>query len=331
MHFVFANPWLFLLVAALPLIWWYKRLRRPHGKQVINLATADQLPVAATWKKRILNLLPWCKYLALALLIAALARPQMVEVFKNIEGQGIDIVLSMDISPSMLAKDFRPDRLAVAKRVAMDFVAGRPVDRIGLVSFAGEAIIEYPLTTDHALIQSRINAMVVGELTDGTAIGMGLGTALTRLRDSTVRSRIVILMTDGENNAGYYSPQQAVDIAKELNVKVYTIGIGTDELAEAPIARNPNGTYEFAPRRLVIDEELMLTIAEQTGGKYFYARSEDTLREVYKAIDQLERSNYIVKEVVSRQELFHWLVLLAFFVLLFEAVVRWWWLKSIQD
>lgn len=332
MHFAFAQPWLLALSLLLPAIWWYKKLQRKSASvQALPLATAQSLPKAARWKTTLLQLLPWTKYLSALLLVGALARPQMIEVFKNVEGQGIDIVLAMDISPSMLAKDFQPDRLAVAKRVAMDFVAGRPVDRIGLVSFAGEAIIEYPLTTDHALIQTRIDAMTVGELTDGTAIGMGLGTALTRLRDSTVRSRIVILMTDGENNAGYYSPQQAVEIAQELGVKVYTIGIGTDELAEAPIARNPNGTYEFAPRRLVIDEALMLSIAEQTGGKYFYARSEGTLREVYKAIDQLERSDYVIKEVVNKQELFVWPVLLAFFILLFEAMVRWFWLRGVHD
>ncbi len=332
MQFAFAEPWLLALSLLLPALWWHKKQQRQSvAEQAIPLATHQPFPKAARWKTLLMHLLPWVKYLAALLLIIALARPQFVDVLKNVEGQGIDIVLAIDISPSMLAKDFQPDRLAVAKRVAMDFVAGRPVDRIGLVSFAGEAIIEYPLTTDHALIQSRIDAMTVGELADGTAIGMGLGTALTRLRDSTVHSRIVILMTDGENNAGYYSPQQAVEMAQQLGVKVYTIGIGTDELAEAPIARNPNGTYEFAPRRLVIDEALMMSIAEQTGGKYFHARSEGTLREVYKAIDQLERSEYIVKEIVRKQELFIWPVLLAFFLLVFEAMVRWFWLRGVHD
>jgi Ca-activated chloride channel homolog len=328
--FAFQYPWLLGLLAVLPLLWWYKQKRAPIH-EAISLATASQIKAERTWRIRLHEAAKWLLYGAAAGTVIALARPQNIDLQRNVEGQGIDIVLALDISPSMLARDFAPDRLAVAKRVAMDFVRNRPVDRIGLVSFAGEAIVEYPLTTDHALIQSRIDAMTVGQLADGTAIGMGLGTALTRLRDSTTRSRIVILMTDGENNAGYYSPQQATEIAAQLGVKVYTIGIGTDELAEAPIARNLDGTYEFAPRRLVIDEALLNDIAAKTGGQYFLASSENMLRRIYAQIDQLERSNYEIKEVVNRQEFFHICLIPALICLFLFALIRWYWAKTIHS
>jgi Ca-activated chloride channel homolog len=327
--FAFQYPWLLVLLAVLPLMWWYKG-RRISISEKLHLATVSSLKATLTWRIRLHIHAKWLLYGAAALTIFALARPQKVDFQKNVEGQGIDILLALDISPSMLARDFKPDRLAVAKRVAMDFVRSRPVDRIGLVSFAGEAIVEYPLTTDHALIQSRIDAMTVGQLADGTAIGMGLGTALTRLADTTTRSRIVILMTDGENNAGYYSPEQATDIATELGVKVYTIGIGTDQLAEAPIARNFDGSYEFAARRLMIDERLLKEIAEKTGGQYFLANSEDMLRRIYKQIDQLERSNYQIKEVVNRQEFFSYFLFPALLLLILYALIRWLWAKSLH-
>jgi Ca-activated chloride channel homolog len=328
--FAFQYPFLLATLLLLPLLWWYQYRFQKQKSPTLRLSTAQAVEQRITWRVRIYKRIHWLKYAALGTCLLALARPQIVDIARNIEGKGIDIVLALDISPSMLAKDFKPDRLAVAKRVAMRFVQSRPVDRIALVSFAGEAIVEYPLTTDHALIQSRIDGMDVGQLADGTAIGMGLGTALTRLRDTTTMSRIIILMTDGENNAGYYAPEQATDIAVTLGVRVYTIGIGTDEMAEAPIARNPDGTYEFASRRLMIDETLLKNIAARTGGKYFHAQTEDMLQEVYHSIDQLERSTYQIKEVVHRKELFHTPVLIALILLLVEAILRWYLVRAVE-
>jgi Ca-activated chloride channel homolog len=329
--YTFAAPFYFLLLPLLPLLWWWKQKHAPHRVQAIPLSTHGSIQAVTSWRIKLRRVLPWFKYGCLAACIVALARPQYVEVMRNVEGQGIDIMLAMDISPSMLAKDFDPDRLAVSKKVAIEFVDHRPVDRIGLVSFAGEALIEYPLTTDHALIKSRIDGLIVGELADGTAIGMGLGTALTRLRDTTAKSRIVILLTDGESNAGYYAPKQAMEIAVSQGVKVYTIGVGTDQLAEAPIARNSDGTYEFAPRLLTLDDALLEEIATGTGGKYFRATSEDVLRDVYAEIDQLERSDYQVKEMINRDDFFHYLLAIALGFLVIEAVLRWFFVRSIHD
>jgi Ca-activated chloride channel family protein len=273
--------------------------------------------------------LPWLRWLALSLLLLAMARPQRKWEEQKIKADALDIILSMDISPSMLSKDFDPDRLSVAKRVAADFVEKRPHDRIGLVAFSAEAFTQCPLTTDRRVVKTFINELAVGRLDDGTAIGMGLATAVNRLKDSPSRSKIVVLLTDGENNAGYIAPLKAAEIAQTLDIRVYTVGIGTEGVVMSPAQRNPDGSYSFAPRFMEFDTQLLEEIASVTGGKFYRAFSERDLETIYAEIDRLEKTKIEVSTVRRSTDYFHWLIGAAVMLLLIELLVAWGILRSI--
>ncbi|MFN0037168.1 MAG: vWA domain-containing protein [Saprospiraceae bacterium] len=314
--------WLLLL---LPLAWltWRRRegisLRMPYsgepfGKHSIRTKTRAKLPML--------------RWLALAFLVAAMARPQRKWEEEKIKADALDIVLSMDISPSMLSKDFDPDRLSVAKRVAADFAGKRPHDRIGLVAFSAEAFTQCPLTTDRRVVQTFINELTVGRLEDGTAIGMGLATAINRLKDSPSRSKIVVLLTDGENNAGYISPLKAAEIAQSLGVRVYTVGIGTEGVVMSPAERNPDGSYSFAPRFTKFDTQLLEEMAAATGGKFYRAVSEGDLEAIYAEIDRLEKTKIEISTVRRTTDYFHWFIGAAVFLLLIEILGVWGLLRS---
>jgi len=276
-----------------------------------------------SFRTKIRSKLPWLRWLALSLLVIALARPQRKWEEEKIKADALDIVLSMDISPSMLSKDFEPDRLTVAKTVAADFVAKRPHDRIGLVAFSAEAFTQCPLTTDRRVVQTFINELTVGRLDDGTAIGMGLATAVNRLKDSPSRSKIVVLLTDGENNAGYISPLKAAEIAQTLGVRVYTVGIGTEGVVVSPAQRNPDGSYSFAPRFMKFDTQLLEEIAATTGGKFYRAFSARDLEAIYAEIDRLEKTKIEVSTVRRTTDYFHWFIGAAVVLLLIEILGIW--------
>lgn len=263
------------------------------------------------------------------MLVIAMARPQRKWEEEKIKADALDIVLSMDISPSMLSKDFEPDRLAVSKRVATEFVSKRPHDRIGLVAFSAEAFTQCPLTTDRRVVQTFINELTVGRLEDGTAIGMGLATAVNRLKDSPSRSKIVLLLTDGENNAGYIAPLKAAEIAQTLGIRVYAIGIGTEGVVMSPAQRNPDGSYSFAPRFMKFDTQLLEEIAAKTGGRFYRAFSARDLEAIYAEIDRLEKTKIEVSTVRRTTDYFHWLIGAAVILLLAEILGTWYFLRSV--
>ena len=317
----FANPKLLWLLAVVPaLIVWYI-LR--HKKQEAALGFSDmrdfaQLP--KTWKAYLRHLLFALKMVALGLLVVALARPQSSSTNSTSNIEGIDIVMAMDVSGSMLARDLKPDRLTAAKRVASDFVEGRPGDRMGLVIFSGETFTQVPLTTDHGVMLNMLAEMKNGLIDDGTAIGDGLATAISRLKDSEAISKVVILLTDGLNNAGSVDPYTAAEIAKLYGIRVYTIGVGSYGTAPYPV-QTPFGT-QIQQMKVEIDEKLLTTIANQTGGKYFRATSNQKLDEVYQEIDKLERSKIEVTEFRRLHEEFYPLVAWALALLLVEFLLR---------
>jgi Ca-activated chloride channel family protein len=264
------------------------------------------------------------RLLALTALIVAMARPRTVDISnKTKTTKGIDIVMAIDVSGSMLAKDLKPNRMEALKKVAASFVDERPNDRIGLVVYASEAYTKTPVTSDKAIIQQAIESIKYDNvLQDGTGIGMGLATAVNRLKDSKAKSKVIILLTDGVNNAGFIEPETASDIAKQYGIKVYTVGIGTNGMAEFPYAIAPNGQFLFRMMQVEIDEQLMKNIARKTDGKYFRATSNNKLEEIYSAINKLETTEIEELKFYDYDEKFRPFVLLAGFLLLLEIGLR---------
>ncbi len=326
---IFAQPlWLLLSLTLIPLT-----LRLRGGSTGSLRMPLGSVPGSgSTWRSRLVPYMPWLRLVALMLLVVAMARPQRKWQEQKVMADAVDIMLAMDISPSMLSKDFNPDRLAVAKHVAVDFVEKRPYDRLGLVAFSAEAFTQCPLTTDRRVVQAFIRDLQPGRLEDGTAIGMGLATAVNRLKDSPARSRIVILLTDGENNAGLeIPPMRAAEIAQSLGVRVYTVGIGTEGIVTSPAMRNPDGSYEFAPRMMYFDTELLRQMAGLTGGKFYRAYSEQDLEGIYEEIDRLEKTTIQVTTLRRTTDWYHWFAGVAVVFLLLEIVLRRWLLRAATE
>lgn len=323
-----AHPWFLLLLLAVPLIgWWYWRQRVKYHPS-LNMSSLAGVPRHRSWRGVLRASLPLLRMVAFVALVIAMARPQRVMQEQSIEADGIDIMLAIDLSSSMLAQDFKPNRLEVSKRVAADFVGKRQYDRIGVVAFAGEAFTRCPLTIDHSVVTGFLEGLQCGELEDGTAIGMGLATAVNHLQDSEAKSKVVILLTDGVNNSGYIEPRMAASIAQKLGIKVYTIGVGTTGEARTPIKRRGGG-YLFGMAQVEIDEELLREIANQTGGAYFRATSVESLEQIYEQIDQLEKSK--VESLVLKRvsEAFHPFVFWGILLLMLELVLRYAVLRAI--
>ncbi|MCH8554656.1 MAG: VWA domain-containing protein [Schleiferiaceae bacterium] len=284
---------------------------------------------SSNWKRYLVGLPALLRFTGLGLLIIALARPRTSETSTKLKSQeGVDIVMSMDVSGSMLARDLKPNRLEALKKVAEAFVAQRPNDRFGLVVYAGEAYTLSPITSDHAVVKNRIRELQHGVVEDGTAIGVGLGTAINRLRNSIAKSKVIILLTDGENNTGSIDPLTAAELARSFGIKVYTVGVGTIGMAEFPVARDFSGNLIYQNIEVKIDEELMKQIAEITQGKYFRATDNKKLEEIYQEIDQLERSELEELRFYDYQELFYAWAFAAFFVFALEFLMRRIMLKS---
>jgi len=324
-----AQPIWLLLLLALPLLVRQHYWRKQQGGLVLHLSQRPVLPARAGWRVWLRSWLPGLRWLVLALLAMAMARPQRQWQEQKIQAEAVDIMLALDISPSMLSRDFEPDRLQVAKRVAAEFVEKRPHDRLGLVAFSAEAFTQCPLTTDRRVVQQFLTDLAVGRLEDGTAIGMGLATAINRLKDSPSKSKVVILLTDGENNHGYISPLTAAEMAQTLGIRVYTVGIGTNGIVMSPVRRYPDGTYDFAPRHMEFDTDLLVDMATMTGGQFYRAWSEEELKGIYEEIDQLEKTKIDVTTIRRTTEYFHWLVGVAVFFLLLELLLRWLVLRSV--
>jgi Ca-activated chloride channel family protein len=321
-NITFAYPWCFWLLLLIPLmIYWYvKQGRRQQGAlQVSSIQGLKGLPVS--WKARLRPALLVLRILAYAALVTALARPQTSNTSENIDSEGIDIVLGIDISGSMLAEDLQPNRLEAAKKVAADFVEKRISDRIGLVIFSGESFTQCPITTDHAVLTNQIMTIKSGMLQDGTAIGMGLATSVDRLRSSKAKSKVIILLTDGVNNTGLVDPLTALEIAKAFKIRVYTIGVGTYGKAPFPMTM-PDGSIQMQMQDVQIDEPLMKKISSETGGKYFRATNTTGLAKVYTEIDNLEKTKVEITSYKHYAEHFFPLAMLALTCLLLEVVLR---------
>ena len=304
-HFELAAPqWLWSL-ALIPLLAAWYVLRRNKRRPAATLSAYQALPPGPAGRPARARHLPFAMgLLGLALMLLAMARPQSKDSWQDVTHEGIDIVIAMDYSASMLAKDFKPDRLDAARDVAMHFIDERPNDRIGLVVYEGEAFTQCPLTTDHEVLKQLFAQARTGLITGGTAVGMGLATAINRLRESTAKSKVVILLTDGMNNAGTIQPFDAAQIAGELGIRTYTVGVGTNGRALSPVAIYPNGQYKYDYVDVEIDEPMMKKVAAITGGRYFRATDEKKLRTIYQEIDRLEKTRVKVTEHSSRTEEF---------------------------
>ncbi len=317
----FANPeylWLLLIVPAMVIYYVLVQLKKSSTFRFSSLANFGAY--RPTFRQRLLHLPILLRSLTFTALILALARPQSSSNSQSVTTEGIDIVLALDLSPSMLAEDLKPNRIEAAKKVALEFIDNRPNDRIGLVVFSGESFTQCPLTSDHSVLKNLIGKLESGMLADGTAIGEGLATAVNRIRNSKAKSKVIILLTDGVNNVGAIAPQTAGEIAKTFNIRVYTIGVGSLGVAPYPF-RTPFGIqYQNVP--VQIDESVLKTIANETGGKYFRATSTNKLKEVYTDIDKLEKTKIDVMEFRKRSEEFYPYALAALVLLLIEFILQ---------
>ena len=326
----FANPKIFWLLVVIPLWVAYYVWRSMQGGSSIVISSTDSLRKAPRTLRYYLRHLPiLLRMAALVMVIFALARPQRVEYDAKTTSEGIDIVMAMDVSTSMLARDFKPDRLTAAKEVAAQFVTNREFDRIGLIVFAGESYTQSPLTTDHSSLQTLLGRLRCGVIEDGTAIGNGLATAINRLRESDSKSKIIILLTDGVNNSGQVSPLTAADIAKELGLKVYTIGVGSNGMAPYPAGYDAFGRLVFQNQKVEIDEKTLRDIAEKTGGEYFRATDKNSLESIYAQIDEMEKSKIERFDQIFIHEEYLVYALWALALLLAEFIVKYIALKRI--
>ena len=319
---VFANPtYLYLLLLLVPLIGWdiYK-LHKSQASLQVSSSEAFQLSGTSSWKVYMRHLPFVLRMLAIALLIVVLARPQSTNSWQNSSTEGIDIVMAMDISTSMLAEDLKPNRLEAAKDVAASFINGRQNDNIGLVVFAAESFTQCPLTIDHGVLLNLFKDKQPGIIQDGTAIGLGLANAVSRIKDSQAKSKVIILLTDGVNNTGEIAPVTAAEIAKTFGIRVYTIGVGTQGEAPYPIPTAFGVQYQNVP--VEIDEQVLKQIASTTGGQYFRATDNSSLKEIYSEIDQLEKTKISVQEFSKKQEEYKNWALLVFALLLIEVLLR---------
>ena len=312
--------WLLIVPALLVAHYVYLELaqRHPH----LRVSTSIPWLVKKTTAATSLRHAPFAfRIIALTLIIVAMARPRSSEVIEKIDAEGIDIVMAMDVSTSMLARDFTPDRISASKDIAIEFIAQRPTDRMGIVVFAGESYTQCPLTTDRAALINMMKEVETGLIDDGTAIGNGLATAIARMKDSDAKSRVVILLTDGVNNSGEMSPQMAVEIAKTYGIRVYTIGVGREGMAPYPVM-TPWGV-EIKNLEVEIDEDLLKHIADETGGRYFRANDNTKLAEIYNEINQMEKARTTVDSFPVYKELFGKYVLWALLALLAELIFNW--------
>ena len=318
----FANPEFFWLLLLLPLaLLWYV-FKRKNEMASLRISSIKGFTVTS-WASKLKPILFGIRLLALAAIITALARPQTEDISTRTKTtKGIDIVMAIDVSSSMLARDLKPNRLTALKEVAADFIDGRPNDRIGLVSYAAESYTKTPITSDKAIVLNALEEITYGLLEDGTAIGMGLATSVNRLKESKAISKVIILLTDGVNNSGFIEPRTAADLAVEFGIKTYTIGLGTNGNALSPIAYNRDGSYRYGMRQVEIDEELLKEIAEVTGGKYFRATDNESLEDIYDEINKLEKTEIEEFKYYKYEEKFRPLIFLAGILLLLEWGLR---------
>lgn len=319
----FAQPLWLLLLLLLPLLMYQYRRESRRRHVTLQVSRLQAMKGIKTWVVYARNWIQLLRWITLIVVIVAMARPQLLWHEEQIEAESIDVMMVMDVSPSMLSKDFRPDRLSVAKEMAASFISRRPYDRFGLVVFSGGAFTQCPLTNDRRILIAFINNLQAGRLPDGTAIGMGVATAVQHLDKSESKSKIVLLLTDGENNAGDLGPLTAASIAKSLGVRVYTIGIGSDGIVQSPSYQNGDGSFAFVARQMTFDTRLLEEMSAISQGKFYRARTADDLRGIYDEIENLEKTKVTTTSVKRTTELFFWFLNAAFCLLVLELMLRW--------
>ncbi len=313
-NYTFENPEFFWLLLVIPaaIAWYFWKQNKQQAS--LSIGTTEGFKAETDIIAKLQPLLHLLRLVALASIIIALARPRTVDVSTQTKTtKGIDIAMAIDVSASMLAKDLKPNRLEALKKVAAEFIQGRTTDRIGLVLYAGESFTKTPVTSDKSIVLGELNRVGYDEnLLGGTAIGMGLATAVNRLKDSKAKSKVIILLTDGSNNSGFIDPTIASELAVEYGIKVYTIGIGTNGTALSPVALYPNGKFKYARVPVEIDEKLLKEIAKTTNGKYFRATNNDKLKEIYAEIDKLEKTDIEEIKFTKYEEKYRFFALLGF-------------------
>jgi len=327
-HITFAQPLFFALLLLIPfMIWWQLRSKKKDAPVMRLTTTGGIAKLKPSWKVRWRPVLFVLRIIGLIALTVALARPQSSNVTESIDSEGIDIVLALDVSGSMTAEDFSPNRIEAAKANALNFVDQRPTDRIGLVIFSGESFTMCPITIDHNVLKEQISQIRSGMLVDGTSIGMGLATAVDRLRNTNGKSKVIILLTDGVNNTGLIDPNTALEIAKAYKVRVYTVGIGTQGQALMPVQTPMGIQKQMMP--VQIDEELLRKIAGETGGKYYRATGNKSLESIYRDIDKMEKTKVEISSFKHYAELFFPFAMIAVICLALEMLLRYTVFKSI--
>ncbi len=319
----FAHPYILWGLLLIPLLVLFHYHTRKNRNASFRYSSLEGFSGISGFRVRLYPLLFILRMLVLALLIAGLARPRVSGSDQDITIEGIDIVITLDISSSMLASDFSPNRLEAAKWVANDFISGRVNDRMGLVIFSGETFTLCPITSDNRMLHAVMDNVSVGMLEDGTAIGDGLATSVQRLRNSSASSKVVILLTDGVNNRGVVAPHTAAQMAQMFNIRVYTIGVGSQGVARTPVGRDPTtGNFVYRNAEVDIDEETLKTIADLTGGKYFRATDKQSMSQIYESINQLEKTRIDVQHYEYQYDIFFSLLLAATILLAMEIILR---------
>ena len=323
-NFEFVNPELFWLLLLLPVVGLWYFLKRNKQTPSLRISSIQGFKTSKNWIAKLRPLLFLLRLLALAAIIVAMARPRMVsQTTRTVSNKGIDIVMAIDVSASMLARDLKPNRLKALKNVAAGFIKDRITDRIGLIEYAGESYTKTPLTSDKSIVLASLKSIEYNTIIEGgTAIGSGLATAVNRLKESRAKSKVIILLTDGVNNTGFIDPKIASELAKEFEIKVYTIGLGTNGMAQSPIGIRADGSFQYGMQQVEIDETLLKEIAKTTGGRYFRATSNTKLAEIYTEINALEKTDIEEFKYTNFTELYRPWVLWALGLFLFELFLR---------
>ena len=324
MNLEFLNPEYFILLGVIPIIILWNYLNRDKLNNSIKFSNSEAFKNSSNIYSILKASLRYLRMISLVLIIIALARPQVIDTSTRVKtNSGVDIIMAIDVSASMLAKDLKPNRLDALKNVADEFIKNRVTDRIGLVEYAGESYTKTPLTTDKSITLKSLREIKYNNIIEGgTAIGMGLATSVNRIKDSKAKSKVIILLTDGVNNAGFIDPITAAELAKEFQIKIYSIGLGTNGLALSPVGIDARGKFNYANVQVEIDEKLLTQISEMTGGKYFRATDNERLKEIYSDIDKLEKTEIEEFKYYSVDEKFRYFLVPAILLIVFELIMK---------
>ena len=324
MNLEFLNPEYFILLGVIPIIILWNYLNRDKLNNSIKFSNSEAFKNSSNIYSILKASLRYLRMISLVLIITALARPQVIDTSTRVKtNSGVDIIMAIDVSASMLAKDLKPNRLDALKNVADEFIKNRVTDRIGLVEYAGESYTKTPLTTDKSITLRSLREIKYNNIIEGgTAIGMGLATSVNRIKDSKAKSKVIILLTDGVNNAGFIDPITAAELAKEFQIKIYSIGLGTNGLALSPVGIDARGKFNYANIQVEIDEKLLTQISEMTGGKYFRATDNERLKEIYSDIDKLEKTEIEEFKYYSVDEKFRYFLVHAILLIVFELIMK---------